>query len=645
MLDISAYPAAERVSRAAVPDEAGYQRLYRQSIDEPQRFWAEQARARLDWFAPWTQVREVDASSGQVRWFKEARLNACHNCLDRHLALHGERTALVWEADEPGQSQRLSYRQLHRQVCRLANVLKARGVGQGDRVGIYLPMIPEAVCAMLACGRLGAVHSLMPAGLPGAAVAERLRDAGCRLVITADQQRRGGQALPLKNHLDQALAECPAVTTVLVVERTHGPVAWVDGRDFWYHEALRMASDQCPSEAMDADAPLFILYTSGSTGKPRGVVHGTGGYLLQAALSLRTVFDYRDGEVFWCTADLGWITGQTYTVYGALACAATVVLYEGLADYPNAERYWQIIDQHQVNIFYSAPALLRGLMREGPRFLQSSARTSLRVLGSVGEPIDRETWEWYFNSVGQQRCPVIDTWWQTETGVVMLAPRVASQRLKPGCAMQPCYGVEPLLLDEQGGEIQGPGTGALVLKPGWPGQMQTLHGNPRGFTEHYFTPFPGYYRTGDGARRDADGDLWITGRSDDAIHLLALSLGTADIERAMLSHPNIVEAAVVGRLHPRKGEAVYAFVTPMAGVTADDDLRQELLHLVSQALGRAARPEWIQFAQALPKTRSGKILRRVLKRVASGSLDSLGDLSAMADPQVIADLVAQRLVP
>jgi acetyl-CoA synthetase len=645
MLDISLYPAADKVSRTAMPDEANYRRLYRQSIDDPQRFWAEQARTRLDWSAPWTQVREVDAASGQVRWFRHARLNACHNCLDRHLAQYGERTALIWEADEPGLSLRLSYRQLHRQVCRLANVLKARGIGKGDRVGLYLPMIPEAVCAMLACGRLGAVHSLVTVGLPHAAVVERLRDTGCRLVISADQQVCGGQILPLKNTLDTILAECPGVDTVLVVERTHGPVTWVDGRDFWYHEALRMAGDECPNETMDADDPLFILYTSGSTGKPRGVVHGTGGYLLQAALSFRTVFDYRDGEVFWCTANLGWITGQTYTVYGALACAATVVLYEGQADYPSAERYWQIVDQHQVNIFYSAPALLRGLMRQGPRFLQSSARMSLRVLGSVGEPIDQETWEWYFNAVGQQRCPVIDTWWQTETGVVMLAPRVASQHLKPGCAMQPCYGVEPVLLDEQGSEVLGPGNGVLVLKPGWPGQMQAIHGDPHAFAEHYFTPFPGYYRTGDGARRDADGDLWITGRSDDAIRLQALSLGSADIERALLSHPHIAEAAVVGCPHPLKGEAVYAFVTPMSGVTADDDLRQELLHHVSQALGREARPAWIQFAQALPKTHSGKILRRVLKLIACHSPESLGDLSAIADPQVIADLVAQRLGP
>ncbi|WPP00601.1 acetate--CoA ligase [Pseudomonas sp. HR96] len=643
MLDISAYPVADKVSLAAVPSEVDYQRLYRQSIDDPQTFWAEQAHACLEWTRPWTQVHRFDPASGQASWFQGGQLNASHNCIDRHLAERAEQAALLWEGDDPEESLTVTYRQLHRHVCRLANVLKARGVGKGHRVCIYMPMVPEAVYAILACSRLGAVHSVVFGGFSADALRDRILDADCHTVITADESVRAGKHVGLKHHVDQALLACPQVSTVLVVERTGGRINWVAGRDYWYHEAIRLAPEDCPAEPMQAEDPLFILYTSGSTGKPKGVVHSTGGYLLQTALSFKTVFDYRPGEVFWCTADIGWITGQSYIVYGPLANGATTLIYEGVPDHPSAERYWQIVDKRQVNILYTAPTVLRALMREGPRFLQETARTSLRLLGSVGEPINSEAWEWYFNAVGQQRCPIVDTWWQTETGAIMLSPRVAARQLKPGCAMQPCYGVQPVLLNEQGEEIHGPGTGILVLKGSWPAQLRTIHGNPQRMTETYYQPYPGYYFTGDGARRDEDGDLWITGRIDDVINVSAQRIGTAEIESALLLHPNIAEAAVVGCPHPLKGQAIYAYVTPMSGVTADEDLHQELLTLVSQEIGRFARPEWLQFTSTLPKTRSGKIMRRILRKIASNELDSLGDTSTLADPDVVRELIEERL--
>ncbi|WP_213880652.1 acetate--CoA ligase [Pseudomonas sp. dw_358] len=643
MLDISAYPAAHKVSLAAVPSDADYQRLYRQSIDDPHTFWSEQAQAALNWSRPWKQINAFDSATGHTLWFMGAQLNVSHNCIDRHLDLRGEHTAIIWESDDPEESLRISYRQLHRYVCRLANALKARGIGKGDRVCIYLPMVPEALYAMLACSRIGAVHTVVFNESSAEALRDRLLDADCHTLITADESVAAGKHHPLKLQADQALLECPAVKTVLVVERTGGRIDWVAGRDYWFHEVLRLAPEDCPAEPMNAEDPLFILYTSGSTGKPKGVVHSTGGYLLQTAMTFKTVFDYHEDEVFWCTADIGWITGQSYIVYGPLANGATTLIYEGIPDYPNAERYWQIVDRHQVNILYTAPTILRSLMREGPRFLQESARTSLRILGSVGEPIDPEAWEWYFNAVGLQRCPIIDTWWQTETGAIMLSPSVSSQQLKPGCAMQPFYGVQPVLLDDDGEEIHGPGAGALVIKGSWPSQLRALHGDTEGMTTRYFQPHPGYYFTGDGARRDADGDWWLTGRIDDVITLSSQRLGAAEIESALLLHPNIAEAAVVGYPDPDKGQGIYAFVTPMNGVSADEDLHQELLTLVSTQIGRFARPAWLQFAPALPKTRSGKIMRRLLRKIASNDLGSLGDISTLADPEVVQALIEARL--
>ncbi|MGF6490198.1 acetate--CoA ligase [Pseudomonas frederiksbergensis] len=643
MFDISTFPKADAVRRAAQLSQDDYQRLYRQSIEHPSTFWAEQATRFLDWSAPWQTVQRYDLKTGEASWFAGGQLNVSYNCIDRHLEKRGDQIAIIWEGDDPAESAQITYKKLHHNVCRLANVLKGRGVKKGDRVCIYMPMIPEAAYAMLACARIGAIHSVVFGGFSPDSLRDRILDADCRTVITADEGVRGGKFVPLKQNVDTALQSCPDVNTVIVVERTQGQVNWVDDRDIWYHQALRDVSDDCPPEPMDAEDPLFILYTSGSTGKPKGVLHTTGGYLLQAAMTFKYVLDYRDGEVFWCTADVGWVTGHSYIVYGPLANGATTLIFEGVPSYPSTSRFWQVIDKHHVNIFYTAPTALRALMREGPEPLKETSRESLRLLGTVGEPINPEAWEWYFNTVGEQRCPIVDTWWQTETGGIMLSPLVSTQRIKPGCATQPMFGVQPVLLDEHGKEIKGAGSGILAIKSSWPAQIRSVYGDPKRMIETYFKPYPGYYFTGDGARRDEDGDYWITGRIDDVINVSGHRIGTAEVESALVLHDSIAEAAVVGYPHDVKGQGIYAFVTPMNGTEPNDELKKQLLAHVSKEIGSFAKPDLIQWAPALPKTRSGKIMRRILRKIACNELDSLGDTSTLADPSVVQGLIDQRL--
>ncbi|WP_330213495.1 acetate--CoA ligase [Pseudomonas sp. Z18(2022)] len=643
MFDISTFPTADAVRRAAQLSQEDYQRLYRQSVEQPDTFWAEQAKRFLDWTTPWQTVQKSDIKTGAAQWFAGGQLNVSYNCIDRHLAQRADQPAFIWEGDDPATSSKITYRQLHQNVSRLANVLKSRGVKKGDRVCIYMPMIPEAAYAMLACTRIGAVHSVVFGGFSPDALRDRILDADCRTVITADEGVRGGKPVALKQNVDKALASCPGVSTVLVVQRTGATVNWTEGRDLKYQQALDAVSDDCPPEPMDAEDPLFILYTSGSTGKPKGVLHTTGGYLLQAAMTFKYVLDYRDGEVFWCTADVGWVTGHSYIVYGPLANGATSLMFEGVPSYPDSSRFWQVIDKHQVNIFYTAPTALRALMREGHGPLENTSRASLRLLGSVGEPINPEAWDWYFNAVGEQRCPIVDTWWQTETGGIMLSPLVSAQRIKPGCATQPMFGVVPVLLDEQGKEIIGAGSGVLAIKSSWPGQIRSVYGDPQRMIDTYFKPYPGYYFTGDGARRDEDGDYWITGRIDDVINVSGHRIGTAEVESALVLHDQVAEAAVVGYPHDLKGQGIYAFVTPMNGVEPDDALKKHLLDLVSKEIGSFAKPELIQWAPALPKTRSGKIMRRILRKIACNELDSLGDTSTLADPSVVDGLIDKRL--
>ncbi|MHA6573214.1 acetate--CoA ligase [Pseudomonas yamanorum] len=643
MFDISTFPTADAVRRAAQLSQEDYQRLYRQSVEQPDTFWAEQAKRFLDWSTPWQTVQKSDIKTGAAQWFAGGQLNVSYNCIDRHLAQRADQPAFIWEGDDPATSSTITYRQLHQNVSRLANVLKSRGVKKGDRVCIYMPMIPEAAYAMLACTRIGAVHSVVFGGFSPDALRDRILDADCRTVITADEGVRGGKPVALKQNVDKALASCPGVSTVLVVQRTGAAVNWTEGRDLKYQQALDAASDDCPPEPMEAEDPLFILYTSGSTGKPKGVLHTTGGYLLQAAMTFKYVLDYRDGEVFWCTADVGWVTGHSYIVYGPLANGATSLMFEGVPSYPDSSRFWQVIDKHKVNIFYTAPTALRALMREGHGPLENTSRASLRLLGSVGEPINPEAWDWYFNAVGEQRCPIVDTWWQTETGGIMLSPLVSAQRIKPGCATQPMFGVVPVLLDEQGKEISGAGSGVLAIKSSWPGQIRSVYGDPQRMIDTYFKPYPGYYFTGDGARRDEDGDYWITGRIDDVINVSGHRIGTAEVESALVLHDQVAEAAVVGYPHDVKGQGIYAFVTPMNGVEPDDALKKHLLDLVSKEIGSFAKPELIQWAPALPKTRSGKIMRRILRKIACNELDSLGDTSTLADPSVVDGLIDKRL--
>ncbi|PZW41986.1 acetate--CoA ligase [Pseudomonas sp. URMO17WK12:I2] len=637
------YPVSDAARQRTHLDDAAYQRLYRQSVDDPQSFWGEQAKAFLDWFKPWDEVSSGSLSKGDIRWFSGGQLNISHNCIDRHLAKRGDQVALIWEGDDPKDSASITYKQLHEQVCRLANVLRQRGVKKGDRVCIYMPMIPEAAYAMLACTRIGAVHSVVFGGFSPDALRDRILDADCRTLITADEAVRGGKLIPLKSNVDKALASCPNVSTVLVVKRTGNKVGWDEKRDLRYGEAVQQVGADCPAEPMDAEDPLFILYTSGSTGKPKGVLHSTAGYLLQAAMTHKYVFDYHDGDIYWCSADVGWVTGHSYIVYGPLANGATSLIFEGVPNYPDTSRFWQVIDKHQVNIFYTAPTALRALMREGEAPVQKTSRSSLRLLGSVGEPINPEAWEWYFKVVGEQRCPIVDTWWQTETGAIMITPLPGATDLKPGSATRPFFGVQPVLLDEQGKEIEGPGAGVLAIKASWPSQIRSVYGDHQRMLETYFTAYPGYYFSGDGARRDEDGYWWITGRIDDVINVSGHRIGTAEVESALVLHDAVAEAAVVGYPHDVKGQGIYAFVTTMNGVEPSDELKKELLSLVGKEIGSFAKPELIQWAPGLPKTRSGKIMRRILRKIACNELDSLGDTSTLADPSVVDSLIEQRL--
>jgi len=642
MPETKVYPVAESVAAAAHIDAERYEHMYRRSIEAPEAFWEEQAKAFLDWVEPWERVWAWDFQRAHIRWFEGGKLNVSANCLDRHLAAHGERIAIVWEGDDPSESRHISYRELHRDVCRFANALQAQGVGRGDRVAIYMPMIPEAAVAMLACARIGAVHSVVFGGFSPEALKDRILDSECAALVTADEGLRGGRRVALKANADEALAHCPSVRSVFVVRRTGGEVAWEEGRDHWWHEAVDAASADCPPVPMDAEDPLFILYTSGSTGKPKGVLHTCGGYLLHVAMTHRYVFDYREGEVYWCTADVGWVTGHSYIVYGPLANAATTLMFEGVPTYPDAGRMWQVVDKHQVSIFYTAPTAIRALMGQGEAPVKAASRASLRLLGSVGEPINPEAWQWYYDVVGEGRCPVVDTWWQTETGGILISPLPGATPLKPGSATRPFFGVEPALLDDQGREIEGPGSGALVIKRPWPGQMRTVYGDHDRFVETYFKMFPGYYFSGDGAQRDADGYYWITGRIDDVINVSGHRMGTAEVESALVEHEAVAEAAVVGYPHDLKGQGIYAYVTLMAGVEPSEALRAELVKHVRKEIGPIASPDVIQWAPGLPKTRSGKIMRRILRKVAANEIDSLGDTSTLADESVVDELVANR---
>ena len=624
-------------------DRDGYERMYRQSIEQPDMFWAEQANRFVEWMQPWSKVHESNMEKGEAAWFIDAKLNVSVNCIDRHLKKRADQTAIIWEGDDPADSRHITYRQLHEEVCRLANVLKQRGVSKGDRVCIYMPMIPEAAFAMLACSRIGAIHSVVFGGFSPDALRDRILNAECELVITADEGVRGGRRVPLKQNVDKALASCPDVHSVLVVRRTGADIGWVEQRDIWYHEACAQVSADCAPEPMDSEDPLFILYTSGSTGKPKGVLHTTGGYLVSTALTHHYVFDYQEGEVYWCTADVGWVTGHSYIVYGPLCNGATTLMFEGVPTYPDASRCWQVIDKHKVNVFYTAPTAIRALMALGEEPLKNSSRQSLRLLGSVGEPINPEVWEWYYQVVGQRRCPIVDTWWQTETGSILIAPLPGACDLKPGAAMRPLFGVVPALVDNEGNELEGPADGNLVIKQSWPSQIRTVYGDHQRLVETYFSTYKGVYFTGDGARRDADGDYWITGRVDDVLNISGHRIGTAEVESALVLNDWVAEAAVVGCPHDIKGQAIYAYVMPMQGVTLTEDILAQLKVAVSEQVGAFARPDYIQVTSGLPKTRSGKIMRRILRKIACDELDNLGDTSTLADPSVVDSLIENRL--
>jgi len=635
-------PVPPEIAATAHINAAQYTEMYARSLRDPAAFWAEQAETFVSWDAPWHDVCSYDFTTAEIRWFDGARLNVSYNCLDRHLATRGDQTAIIWEGDDPADHKHITYRELHADVCRFANVLKSRGVKKGDRVSIYMPMIPEATVAMLACARIGAVHSVVFGGFSPDALKDRILDSECTALITADAGLRGGRSVPLKANADKALTHCPDVSLVIVIKHTGAEIAWNAGRDHWYHEAMAAADTDCAAESMSAEDPLFILYTSGSTGKPKGVLHTSGGYLLHVAMTHKYVFDYREGEVYWCTADIGWVTGHSYIVYGPLANGAVTLMFEGVPTYPDASRMWQVIDKHRVNIFYTAPTALRALMGQGDAFVEQCDRGSLRILGSVGEPINPEAWEWYYNVVGDARCPIVDTWWQTETGGILITPLPGARALKPGSATLPFFGVEPALLDDQGNEIEGPASGALVIKRSWPGQMRTVYGDHERFKDTYFRMFPGYYFTGDGARRDEDGYYWITGRVDDVINVSGHRMGTAEVESALVSHAAVSEAAVVGYPHAIKGQGIYAYVTLMNGVAPTDELRRELVLHVRDEIGPIASPDVIQWAPGLPKTRSGKIMRRILRKVAANELDNLGDTTTLADPAVVDDLIEHR---
>ena len=644
MSDSKVYDVLPHAAERALIDEAAYQAMYRRSIEDPDGFWADMADEHVHWFRKWDRVADwtFDGNVG-IRWFEGARVNVAYNCLDRHLAERGDKPAILWEGDQPGEERRITFRELHAEVCKLANVLKSRGVEKGDRVCVYMPMVPEAPVAMLACARIGAVHSVVFGGFSPDALRDRILDSDCRVVITADEGPRGGRNVPLKKNTHEALEGCPNTHTCIVVRRTGNDVPWRGGRDIWYHEAMADASADCPAEELDAEDPLFILYTSGSTGTPKGVQHSQGGFLLYATLTFKYIFDYHEGDTFWCTADVGWITGHTYVTYAPLSNGATTVLFEGVPNYPDFSRFWQICDKYGVNIFYTAPTAIRALMGQGDDFVKRTSRESVRILGTVGEPINPEAWEWYYHVVGDARCPIVDTWWQTETGGVMITPLPGCTRLKPGSATRALFGIEPAIVDPEGNELDAVAEGALCIKRSWPGQMRTVFGDHERFIQTYFSTFPGLYMTGDGARRDEDGYYWITGRVDDVINVSGHRMGTAEVESALVLHATVSEAAVVGYPHDIKGQGIYAYVTLNAGTEATDALKKELVGLVRKEIGPIASPDLIQFAPGLPKTRSGKIMRRILRKVAANEVDNLGDTSTLAEPAVVDDIIENRL--
>jgi acetyl-CoA synthetase len=630
---------AEWAARAYV-NAQGYADLYRRSIEQPEAFWREQS-ARIDWIKPWSKLSRCsyDEADFGIEWFSDGTLNVSANCLDRHLEKRGDSTAIIWEGDDPAQQRRLTYRELHAEVCHMANALKALGARRGERVTIYMPMIPEAAVAMLACSRIGAIHSVVFGGFSPEALAGRIQDCDSRIVVTADGGMRGGKLVPLKANVDAALEQCPSAKAVLVVRHAGNEVTMAAGRDYWWHDQRAATSAECPPEEMGAEDPLFILYTSGSTGKPKGVLHTTGGYLTWAAMTHHYVFDYRPGEIYWCAADIGWVTGHSYVVYGPLANGATQVMFEGVPNYPDHSRFWQIVDRHQVNIFYGAPTALRALMREGDEWVKKTSRSSLRLLGSVGEPINPEAWEWYWRVVGDERCPIVDTWWQTETGAAMITGQPGAIAMKPGSASLPMYGVVPQLVDAEGKALEGEAEGNLCITQSWPGQMRTVWGDHERFFQTYFTTYPGKYFTGDGCKRDGDGYYWITGRVDDVINVSGHRMGTAEVESALVAHAKVAEAAVVGMPHEIKGQGIYAYVTLNSGEAESDDIRKELTQWVRKEIGPIATPDVIHFAPALPKTRSGKIMRRILRKIAEGDVSNLGDTSTLADPGVVDTLL------
>ena len=635
------YPVRDNISNTALINKDSYLEMYEASISEPDKFWAEQAEKFLTWDASWSEICSENFLTGDAKWFLDGKLNVSTNCIDRHLTDNREKIAIIWEGDSPEDSKHISYEELYSEVCKLGNLLRARGVKKGDRVCIYMPMVPEAAYAMLACTRIGAIHSVVFGGFSPEALKDRILDSNCKVVISANEGIRGGKSIPLKRNVDLALTDCPSVHTCLFVKRTSKNVDWLEGRDIWY-EQVNNYDAYCEPEIMDSEDPLFILYTSGSTGKPKGVMHTTGGYLLMAAMTHKYTFDYKDGDIYWCTADVGWVTGHSYIVYGPLCNGGTTLMFEGVPTYPDASRFWQVIDKHRVNQFYTAPTAIRALMGLGNDFVEKTSRKSLRILGTVGEPINPEAWEWYYSVVGETNCPIVDTWWQTETGAHMLTPLPGATPLKPGSATLPFFGIQPALLDKDGREIEGPGEGLLMIKRSWPSQLRSVYGDHKRFYETYFKPFPGYYFTGDGAKRDKDGYFWITGRVDDVLNVSGHRMGTAEIESALVLHKLVAEAAVVGFPHPIKGQGIYCYVTLMEGTSPCDGIHSDLIDLCKKEIGPIAKPDIIQWAPGLPKTRSGKIMRRILRKIAANDVAELGDTSTLADPNVILDLIENR---